>query len=144
GMAARQKRVDPCPPAQREENKENRERPQGTARPDHRRWGERDGDASIHPVRDPAAALVLSGFAPTCEYRISRPFLGAGTRNPTTSFSMREEITGVVHSVLNYALRLRERLEQREKPSLETEQAALKGLLKGQHEARKFRDYGME
>jgi type VI secretion system protein ImpK len=54
------------------------------------------------------------------------------------------KIADVVHGVLSYGLRLRQQLEQGEKPGLEAEQAVLKGLLKSDNEARRWRDYGHE
>jgi type VI secretion system protein ImpK len=55
---------------------------------------------------------------------------------------MQEEIANLVHPVFNYGLRLKERLEQGESPDLDTEQAALKGLLLSDLEARRLADFG--
>jgi type VI secretion system protein ImpK len=57
---------------------------------------------------------------------------------------MKEEIANLVHPVINYGLRLKERLERNEMPDMDTEQAALKGLLLSDSEARKWADFGGE
>jgi type VI secretion system protein ImpK len=57
---------------------------------------------------------------------------------------VKEDIGNLVHPVLSYALRLKERLAQGEAADLETEQATLKGLLLSEHEARRFGDFGGE
>jgi type VI secretion system protein ImpK len=57
---------------------------------------------------------------------------------------MREEIANLVHPVLAYGLRLKERLERAESPDFETEQSALKGLLLGELESRRYADFGGE
>lgn len=55
---------------------------------------------------------------------------------------MRDEIANLVHPVLTYGLRLRDRLEAGEKPSLELEQAVLKGMLLSELEAQRYSDFG--
>lgn len=55
---------------------------------------------------------------------------------------MRDEIANLVHPVLQYGLRLKERLERGESPDFHNEQATLKGLLMGELEARRIPDYG--
>jgi type VI secretion system protein ImpK len=55
---------------------------------------------------------------------------------------MQEEVANLVHPVLTYGLRLRERLEAGESPVLEVEQAALKGLLLSESEARRLPTFG--
>jgi type VI secretion system protein ImpK len=57
---------------------------------------------------------------------------------------MREEIANLVHPVFTYGLNLRDRLEQGETPDLGGEQAALKGLLLSDYEARRWADFGGE
>jgi type VI secretion system protein ImpK len=57
---------------------------------------------------------------------------------------MQEEVANLVHPVLTYGLRLRERLEAGESPVLEVEQAALKGLLLSESEARRLPTFGGE
>jgi type VI secretion system protein ImpK len=51
---------------------------------------------------------------------------------------MKEELGNLVHPVINYALRLKERLERNETPDMDAEQAALKGLLLSDSEARRW------
>jgi type IV/VI secretion system ImpK/VasF family protein len=55
---------------------------------------------------------------------------------------MQEEVANLVHPILRYGLRLRERLEQGESPLLEVEQATLKGLLLTEGEARRLASFG--
>jgi type VI secretion system protein ImpK len=55
---------------------------------------------------------------------------------------MQEAIAHLVHPVLGYGLRLKERLDHNEEPTFEIEQAALKGLLLSEIEARRFPDFG--
>jgi len=55
---------------------------------------------------------------------------------------MQEEIANLVHPVLTHGLRLKERLDRGEKPSLDVEQAALKGLLQSEIEARRWVSFG--
>lgn len=55
---------------------------------------------------------------------------------------MQEDIANLVHPTLNYALKLRDRLEQGEAVDLETEQGKLRGLLLTEIEARRWPDYG--
>jgi type VI secretion system protein ImpK len=57
---------------------------------------------------------------------------------------MKDEIATVVHPVFSYGLRLKDRLEQGEQPDIEVEQAALKGLLLSEPEARRLGDFGGE
>jgi type VI secretion system protein ImpK len=57
---------------------------------------------------------------------------------------MREEIANLVHPVLSYGLRLKERLERGESPDFDAEQSALKGLLLGELESRRYADFGGE
>jgi len=47
---------------------------------------------------------------------------------------MKEEIAKLVHPVITRGLRLKERLERGQAATLETEQAALTGLLLSEHE----------
>ena len=54
---------------------------------------------------------------------------------------MREEIADLVYPVITYALRLKDQLNRGEGPSLQREQATLKGLLKSESEARRWGDY---
>jgi type VI secretion system protein ImpK len=58
--------------------------------------------------------------------------------------TMRPEIANLVHPVLSYGIRLKERLEGGERPDLESEQSVLKGLLLSDNEARRWADYGGE
>jgi type VI secretion system protein ImpK len=55
---------------------------------------------------------------------------------------MQEEIANLVHPILTYGLRLKERLDRGEAPLLEVEQAGLKGLLQSEIEARRWASYG--
>jgi type VI secretion system protein ImpK len=55
---------------------------------------------------------------------------------------MQEAIANLVHPVFAYGLRLKERLERGETPTFEIEQAALKGLLLSDIEARRWADFG--
>jgi type VI secretion system protein ImpK len=55
---------------------------------------------------------------------------------------MREDIANLVHPVLSYGLLLKERLAQGDIPSLDVEQAALKGLLLSESEARRWTTFG--
>jgi len=57
---------------------------------------------------------------------------------------MKEEIANLVHPTVRYALALRERLEHGAALSLEVEQAALKGMLLTDYEARRWIDFGGE
>src|SRR5262245_6770081 len=57
---------------------------------------------------------------------------------------MRKEIADLVYPVFSYALRVKEQLARGESPSLSREQAALKGLLKSDNEARRWSDYSGE
>jgi type VI secretion system protein ImpK len=57
---------------------------------------------------------------------------------------MRDEVAGLVYPVLSYGLRLRERLDRGEALLLETEQAALLGLLLSEEEARRWTEFGGE
>src|SRR5437868_4838997 len=57
---------------------------------------------------------------------------------------MRDEIADLVHPVLSYGLQVKERLERKEPLDLGTEQAALKGLLLTELEARRLVDFGGE
>jgi type VI secretion system protein ImpK len=63
------------------------------------------------------------------------PFFFSGL-NP-----MQERTANLVHPVVTYGLRLKERLAQGEKPDLSTEQTKLKGLLAGQGQARGVLDW---
>jgi type VI secretion system protein ImpK len=54
---------------------------------------------------------------------------------------MRDELASLVHPVFRYGLALKERLDRGEAPHLETEQAALVGLLTGEAEARRSLDF---
>jgi type VI secretion system protein ImpK len=54
---------------------------------------------------------------------------------------MRKEIADLVYPVFSYALRVKEQLARGESLSLSREQAALKGLLKSDSEARRWSDY---
>ena len=58
--------------------------------------------------------------------------------------AMKEEIANIVYTVINYGLRLKERLERNEAPDLDAEQAQLKGLLLTELEARRWADFGGE
>lgn len=55
---------------------------------------------------------------------------------------MHEAIAHLVHPVLGYALRLKDRLERGDGPTFEVEQSALKGLLLSEIEARRWPDFG--
>lgn len=55
---------------------------------------------------------------------------------------MQEDIANLVHPVFNYALRLRDRLEQGEAVDLASEQNKLKALLLTEIEARRWIDFG--
>jgi type VI secretion system protein ImpK len=55
---------------------------------------------------------------------------------------MREEIANLVHPVFNYGLNLQKRLHKGDKPLLDVEQGALKGLLLSNVEARRWASYG--
>lgn len=55
---------------------------------------------------------------------------------------MQDAIANLVHSVFAYGLRLKERLARGESPSLEIEQAALKGMLLSEIEAQRWADFG--
>jgi type VI secretion system protein ImpK len=55
---------------------------------------------------------------------------------------MQESIAQLVHPVFSYGLHLKERLSRNEQPSFEIEQAALKGLLLSEIEARRWADFG--
>lgn len=55
---------------------------------------------------------------------------------------MQEAIANLVHPVFAYGLRLKERLGRGEAPTFEIEQAALKGLLLSDIEARRWADFG--
>src|SRR5262245_45810059 len=55
---------------------------------------------------------------------------------------MREGVAEVVHPVLRYGLRLQERLQTGAALDFEFEQATLRGLLLGAHEARRWPEYG--
>jgi type VI secretion system protein ImpK len=55
---------------------------------------------------------------------------------------MRDDIAGIVHPVLTYGLRLKERLERGETADFANEQAALKGLLGTESQAKANVDYG--
>ncbi len=56
---------------------------------------------------------------------------------------MREEIANLVHPVINYGLRLKERVERGDATlDLDMEQAALKGYLLSSDEARRLPDFG--
>jgi type VI secretion system protein ImpK len=57
---------------------------------------------------------------------------------------MQEEIANLVHPVLACGLRLKERLQQGDKPLLDVEQATLKGLLLSEAEARRWTSFGGE
>jgi type VI secretion system protein ImpK len=57
---------------------------------------------------------------------------------------MRDDIATLVHPVFSYGLRLQERLRGSEKLDMETEQAALKGLLLTEMESRRYADFGGE
>src|SRR5437660_3955545 len=57
---------------------------------------------------------------------------------------MRDDIANLVHPVFTYGLRLQERLQQGEKLDIDTEQAALKGLLLTDMESRRYADFGGE
>jgi type VI secretion system protein ImpK len=54
---------------------------------------------------------------------------------------MRKEISEIVYPVFAYALRVKEQLAQGESPNWQTAQAALKGLLKSDAEARRWGEY---
>jgi type VI secretion system protein ImpK len=55
---------------------------------------------------------------------------------------MQEAIALLVHPVFGYGLRLKERLDRGDEPPLELEQAALKGLLLSDIEARRWPEFG--
>ena len=55
---------------------------------------------------------------------------------------MHEEIASLVHPVVTYGLELKDRLERGEAPDLDTEQAALKGLLLSEMESRRWIEFG--
>lgn len=55
---------------------------------------------------------------------------------------MQESIARLVHPVLGYGLRLKEQLDRGEQPTFDIEQAALKGLLLSDVEARRWPDFG--
>src|SRR3954452_8426837 len=55
---------------------------------------------------------------------------------------MQESIAQLVHPVFTYGLQLRERLARGESPTFEIEQAALKGLLLSDIEARRYPEFG--
>lgn len=55
---------------------------------------------------------------------------------------MREEIANLVHPVFTYGLRLKDRLERGESLEFASEQAALKGLLLGELEAKRYPEFG--
>lgn len=57
---------------------------------------------------------------------------------------MQESIAQLVHPVFTYGLQLKERLDRGEAPTFEIEQAALKGLLLSDIEARRYPDFGGE
>ena len=57
---------------------------------------------------------------------------------------MREELANLVHPVFAHALHLKDRLRQGDTLVLETEQAALKGLLLSDLESRRWTDFGGE
>jgi type VI secretion system protein ImpK len=57
---------------------------------------------------------------------------------------MREEVANLVYPVISYALDLKGRLDAGQTPNLETEQAALKGLLLTDIEAKRWMDFGGE
>ena len=57
---------------------------------------------------------------------------------------MQDVIGNLVHPVVAYGLQLKERLERGEGPTFEIEQAALKGLLLSDIEARRWADFGGE
>ena len=54
---------------------------------------------------------------------------------------MRKDIANLVYPVVTHALRVKAQLARGESPSLANEQAALKGLLKTEAEARKWSEY---
>lgn len=55
---------------------------------------------------------------------------------------MQEEIAKLVHPVISYGLDLKARLDDGDEPMLDVEQAALKGLLLGEAEARRWSSFG--
>jgi type VI secretion system protein ImpK len=55
---------------------------------------------------------------------------------------MQESIAHLVHPVFSYGLQLKERLDRGDSPTFEIEQAALKGLLLSEIEARRWADFG--
>src|SRR5262249_26832248 len=55
---------------------------------------------------------------------------------------MRQEITNLVYPVIQYGLHLKQRLENGDHLKLEIEQAALKGYLQSEMEARRHADFG--
>ncbi len=57
---------------------------------------------------------------------------------------MRDEMADLIHPVLNYGLKLKDRLERREPVDLLTEQAALKALLQTEMQARRLADFGAD
>src|SRR5262245_55589884 len=57
---------------------------------------------------------------------------------------MREELANLVYPVLSRALAIKERLDRGESPEIDVEQAALKGFLQSDAEARRVPDYGGE
>ncbi len=57
---------------------------------------------------------------------------------------MQQDLANLVHPVLRYGLQLKERLERGETPSLEIEQAALRGLLLSDMEASRWTEFGGE
>jgi type VI secretion system protein ImpK len=57
---------------------------------------------------------------------------------------MRSETANLVHAVLQHGLRLRERLEHGERPTLEAEQAALKSLLLADSDAARSLEFSGE
>lgn len=57
---------------------------------------------------------------------------------------MQEDIANLVHPVFTYGLNLKAQLDRGESPDLEIEQAALKGFLLNESEAKRWVDYGGE
>lgn len=55
---------------------------------------------------------------------------------------MREEISNLVHPVIGYGLKLKERLDRGESPDLFTEQAQIKALMGSELQARRYADFG--
>lgn len=57
---------------------------------------------------------------------------------------MQEDVANLVHPIMSYGLALRDRLHAGQRPTLTTEQAALKGLLLSEREAERWPLFGGE